>query len=324
MAVGTVKIIDTVKVNGRDVGKLYNAPNGTFLRGLDFNTDWEYFGTKDVNGRRWYDLGGDQWISDEFASHAIKEVGVATGTCRVANFSSDFKAIVRNVPNGIPNGQKLDPNTEWAYNEYAIDQWDYKWFNLGHSQWATTQEVVDITNGGGSDTQGGWRWPFDKAYVGVDPDAQAQAFGHQPSFKRTEANVKDPWFHDGFDFGSVLYPLRTIKAIHSGKIIFAGDPRSQGIYGLGDAIVVQQVGNLNIVYQEFAVNNSDLSVQVGQTVNAGDTIGYFDYGASNSLGQITHLHLGITTSDWVASQRFAFDPDGPWLDPIKVIQNQGI
>lgn len=305
MAVGTVKIIDTVKVNGRDVGKLYNAPNGTFLRGLDFNTDQEYFGTKDVDGRRWYDLGGDQWISDEFASHAIKEVGVATGTCRVANFSSDFKAIVRNVPNGIPNGQKLDPNTEWAYNEYAIDQWDYKWFNLGHSQWVTTQEVVDITNSGGN-----WVFPFGR-YAGMAEPAQK--FGIT-SYDRSRDKHLGWFYHDGFDFGSVLYGAgSSFNAVHNGTIIFAGNRDDQGL----GMVILEDIGDALVIYQEFSNSFNDILVSAGQKVAAGQTIGRL-----NS----THLHLGISKNkNFDTALGYSFNQYSEnWYNPIATIQNNNL
>lgn len=331
MALGTVKIIDTSASSLQTGAEIYHTPGGKdYIKTLPFNTDWEYFSTQEVNVyddtlhrqilRRFYDLGGSQWISDEFAGNEIKSVRSKNGTCKVGQYGA---AIVRNVPNGIPKGtpnyQSLPEGTLWKYNEEAVDTWGTTWFNVGHSQWVSTQQVIDQSGGG---TQGGWGWPFAAPLDNGDYVLGGQAFGYtRPGWKIA--------FHDGADFDSVHYGTgdRKIRAIHSGTVVFEGNPGSQAQYIGNEIIVIRTDSNLDIIYQEFGVNSNDASVHLGDHVNVGDVIGYFDVGGYNGVkdnSTISHVHIGISNRDWSSAlSSYAVD-DGTYYDPIKVIRNQGI
>lgn len=147
-------------------------------------------------------------------------------------------------------------------------------------------------------------WPFDKAFSGTFEDGQQ--FG-KTSFNR--GGSPDSFFHDGFDFGSAIYGSgSTIKSISDGKVIYAG------LYGhgLGTVIVVDAGDGHQIMYQEFSENTADILVKLGDTVTAGTAIGKLSG---------THLHVGVTSQNWESSLAFAFNPSGPWIDPIKYIQS---
>lgn len=310
----SIKIIDTSESSGNTGGELYNAPSGgTWLRAIPFNTDWEYFETQVVNNRTWYNLGGSQWISDEYAAPGIKTVKSALGTAKVANFGS---ATVYNAPNGRPSGQTLPANSEWKYNTVLIDTKNIKWFNAGHSQWITTREVIDIAS-----NNPGWKFPFKAPYNNANSVSGGQLFGYTRDNGRA--------FHDGTDFGSNPYGNddKKIRAIHSGTVVFEGRPGNQAQYIGNEIIVIRTSDNLDIIYQEFGVNSNDASVHYGDHVNTGDVIGYFDVGGYNGVtgnSTISHVHIGISNKDWKSALSSYNVDDGTYYDPIKIIRNQGI
>lgn len=144
MSNDVVTIIDTSAASNHTGGEVYTSPGGEYIKTLAFKSQWKFIGTQVVNKRIWFNLGGNQWISDEFAGSGIKSVDNTSGTAKVADFGM---ATVYNSPNGLANGQTLSVGTEWKYNKVAIDDQNIKWFNAGHSQWITTREVLDITPG---------------------------------------------------------------------------------------------------------------------------------------------------------------------------------
>jgi murein DD-endopeptidase MepM/ murein hydrolase activator NlpD len=159
---------------------------------------------------------------------------------------------------------------------------------------ATLKPETTISNGTG--------WPFAKAYTGYFEEGQQ--FG-DTSFYR--AGEPDHYFHDGFDFGSAIYGSgSTIKAVAAGKVIYAGYYDAT----LLDVIVVQASDGTEFMYQEFSSNTADIHVSVGQEVTLGQSI-------AKLTG--THLHLGITPEDWRISLIYAFNPAGPWINPITYI-----
>ncbi|WP_424320484.1 GW dipeptide domain-containing protein [Lacticaseibacillus chiayiensis] len=147
-------------------------------------------------------------------------------------------------------------------------------------------------------------WPFDKAYTGSFEDGQQ--FG-DTGYNR--GGQPDPYFHDGFDFGSVIYGAGSqFKSVTAGKVIYTG------IYARwsGAVIVVQAPDGNQVMYQEFSSDMQDVFVKTGDTVESGQVIG-------RMTGP--HLHIGITSKDWQASLADAYNPQGPWIDPIAYIQN---
>ncbi|GAF41783.1 hypothetical protein JCM14202_3742 [Agrilactobacillus composti DSM 18527 = JCM 14202] len=110
----SVKIIDTSVASGDTGGDVFDSPNGTYVKALALNTDWEYEDTQTVDGQIWYDLGGDQWISEIYAAPNITDLEVRSGTAKVAGFTT---ATVYYSTNGSENTQDnptpLPENSEW-------------------------------------------------------------------------------------------------------------------------------------------------------------------------------------------------------------------
>jgi len=104
-----------------------------------------------------------------------------------------------------------------------------------------------------------------------------QAYG-RTEFARTAYKTG---FHNGIDWG---VPTGTvIKAAANGKVIAAGD---NGRYQYGKYVLIEHSNNLVTIYAHLSRH----AVSKGQTVSAGDIIGY-----SGSTGYSTgpHLHFGV-------------------------------
>lgn len=150
-----------------------------------------------------------------------------------------------------------------------------------------------------------WGYPFSKAYTGQYEDGQQ--FGNTGYLRPGTGGT---YFHDGFDFGSGIYGAGSdILAVHDGEITHTG------IEGGGlNAVIILSAAPYQVMYQEFSLSTGDIFVSVGDKVTKGQKIGRL-----NS----SHLHLGITKKDWQAALASWNVDDGTWLDPIKIIKENG-
>ena len=89
------------------------------------------------------------------------------------------------------------------------------------------------------------------------------------------------WYHRGLDIANKAQP--PILAADSGKVVVAGWPDS---FGYGNRVMIDHGNGLTTLYAHM----STIGVNVGQTVNRGDTIGNV-----GSTGRSTgpHLHFEI-------------------------------
>ncbi|MFT8412518.1 MAG: M23 family metallopeptidase [Schleiferilactobacillus perolens] len=291
-ALGSVYVFDTK-------ADVYNAPNGTITRSLPMGSGWQYFETqKDGSGTTWYRVGTSEWINDKQAVTSIQpgSVKAETGTVVVAS-----TATVWTTPNLHKESpaRTLPTGSNWKYFRTFKDSWGLTWYNVGGTEWVNSGEVTPSTQ-----TDTGWYYPLTK---GRGQFSAAQKFGWGRGS-----------FHDGLDFGSYDFGSdRQIRAVHAGTVKFVGNP---GIPELGNAIIViHTYDGYDTIYQEFGVNMNDISVRVGQKVNAKQVIGYFDVGGWNGVATIDHLHFGVTKSDWRAAQSHAFSDDGTWIDPLSFL-----
>ena len=145
-----------------------------------------------------------------------------------------------------------------------------------------------------------WGWPFPS--VGEGHFLGGQLFGVNPGgeFRRNG-------FHDGLDFGSIDHPGNEVHAIHSGRVTM----KQWGSGGINWYVVIQDTSGLNVEYQEAFSNENNITVNVGDTVQTGDVIGY---------RTTDHLHVGITKSPIPAAFGHAFSNDGTWIDPLNTIK----
>lgn len=133
-----------------------------------------------------------------------------------------------------------------------------------------------------------------------------------------------PW-HDGLDYGfASLGSGRDITAVHSGKVEFAGNPSKYGLptglpFGLGSYVIVISTGKYQIIYQEFAMNDSKSKVKTGDVVKKGQVI----YENARQAPPVDHLHLSIikgTKKDWVKAQADWQNPNSKYfIDPAKLL-----
>ncbi|MBU3668564.1 MAG: hypothetical protein FGM57_01195 [Candidatus Taylorbacteria bacterium] len=153
------------------------------------------------------------------------------------------------------------------------------------------------------------QWPLDKVRI-------TQRFGKTVAARRLYVSGS----HNGVDFGA---PIGTpVKSAASGTVIGAGDTdlTCRGA-SFGRWILVRHNNGLSSIYAHLSV----ISVQEGQTVAAGDVIGY-----SGNTGYSTgpHLHLGVYAADAVKVEnrpsascggrvyRMPIAPIDAYLDPM--------
>lgn len=149
---------------------------------------------------------------------------------------------------------------------------------------------------------GSWGWPFPS--VGEGTFMQVQKFGYDGGYRTNS-------FHDGLDFGSIDHPGSEVHAVHGGKCIIS---RAWGNGGINWYCVIQDSTGLNVEYQEAFGSASNITVNVGDTVQTGQVIGY---------RTTDHLHIGITRHRFPEAFAHAFSNDGTWLDPQAMIKNGG-
>lgn len=153
---------------------------------------------------------------------------------------------------------------------------------------------------GSKNNGGGWAWPFPA--VGEGTFTGGQLFGVHPGGEFRENN-----FHDGLDFGSLDHPGREVHAVHGGTVDRIGYMRGLEFY-----CVVHSGDGYNVVYQEAFSSQGNIIVKVGQKIKTGDIIGYRD---------TSHLHLGITKTDFMLAVQKSFTNDGTWLDPQPILRS---
>ncbi|MEK1399991.1 peptidoglycan DD-metalloendopeptidase family protein [Limosilactobacillus fermentum] len=149
---------------------------------------------------------------------------------------------------------------------------------------------------------GSWGWPFPD--VGEGSFSGGQLFGVHPG-----GEFRQNGFHDGLDFGSVDHPGSQVHAIHGGTVVKKGY-----MGGLQWYFVTHSSDGFNIVYQEAFGSESNIAVNVGQTVNTGDVVG---------TRNTSHLHVGVTKKDFSEAIGKSFINDGTWLDPQQLIKQGG-
>jgi murein DD-endopeptidase MepM/ murein hydrolase activator NlpD len=152
-------------------------------------------------------------------------------------------------------------------------------------------------------------WPVDKVII-------TQRFGKTVAAKRLYVSGS----HNGVDFG---VPIGTpVKAAGSGTVLGAGDTdlTCKGA-SFGRWVFIRHDNGLASIYAHLSV----ISATEGQTVRAGDVIGY-----SGSTGYSTgpHLHLSVYAADAVTVQnrpsvscggrvyRMPIAPIEAYLDPL--------
>lgn len=145
-----------------------------------------------------------------------------------------------------------------------------------------------------------WDWPFPS--VGEGHFMQVQSFGYDGGYRQNS-------YHDGLDFGSVDHPGSEVHAIHSGTVT-----RKGYLDGLLWYFTTENNDGYTIVYQEAFSTAADIYVKVGDHITTGDIVG---------RRTTSHLHVGITTIDFMQAVANSFSSAGGWVDPQAMIKNGG-
>lgn len=309
--------------------------------GSDINNMKQDFAARSSRVRAWgvdvnrlYDVVKNAGVSPEwFFAYELQEQGTYYGwlnhTYRHGDAYSDAQSVCEWIKN-CSNSNSINPawsapEGSMAPNQALADKWNQE-FGKGtigrvYLQ-GTAAAVWDLAGqtpnpaigkpisgciscikrwGGHSNAAGGtWGWPFPD--VGEGHFSQVQSFGNDGGYRQNS-------YHDGVDFGSVDHPGREVHCIHGGTVTI-----KSAMGGLGNFVVIHTPEGFNIVYQEAFSSPSNIIVSVGQKVKTGDVIGYRD---------TDHVHIGVTKQDFYQAVRNSFSPAGGWLDPVKLIKENG-
>lgn len=260
------------------------------------------------HGKSWDDLG----VQLAFLEHELKgaeKAGVeALKVNDVKQATLDWEVKFERA--GVP---VIQNRVKYAQNWYAKlkgSSVDSDIVDTANDSTDVDLSTLDCGSGDydGATNEDGWTAPV-KNYTGGHNGEQD--FGHCTS---RQGN-----WHDGLDYGSAGFGEdKNIYAVHDGKIKSI-DLKGQGL----GVYVVLDVGDREVAYQEFTMNKSDVLVQVGDEVKAGQPIAKLDSkGGMSGVG--SHLHIGVTKKGGNAIEGLAhaFSDDGYWEDPLKFWGNK--
>lgn len=105
---------------------------------LQHGTAWKYYKTATINGEKWYNLGGDQWIQAQYTSatkpgNAGSEIEKINGTVKV-NYVPGYGIAIWGKPAADVTSKKLAHGTSWkVFAKTSVN--GTTWYNLGGNQW---------------------------------------------------------------------------------------------------------------------------------------------------------------------------------------------
>lgn len=175
---------------------------------------------------------------------------------------------------------------------------------------ATGSDSNGCATNTGSGAGGDWGWPFKSIKNNKPQISGEQLFGKSSS--------RQGGFHDGVDFGTVPYGGQDILAIHGGTVYKIGH-QGHTQNDLGYYVFVKSDDGYYEVHQEFAFEQSDadqnLKVKEGDTLKTGDRVGTL-----NQVGDVSHVHIGVSKTELSKAQNSAFKDDGTWIDWTKLVK----
>ncbi|MHA3065321.1 SLAP domain-containing protein [Lacticaseibacillus saniviri] len=105
---------------------------------LQHGTAWKYYKTATINGEKWYNLGGDQWIQAQYTSatkpgNTGSEIEKIDGTVKV-NYVPGYGIAIWGKPAADVTSKKLAHGTTWkVFAKTSVN--GTTWYNLGGNQW---------------------------------------------------------------------------------------------------------------------------------------------------------------------------------------------
>ena len=120
---------------------VWDAPgNGHVVPGknLKTGTKWKTGGYVTVNGVKWYNLGGKQWISEKYADETKGEIqtGVTISNQQGVGvvYNTTVGANIWNAPEGKMTNRILKVGSKWKIFKVALGR-SGTYYNLGGNQW---------------------------------------------------------------------------------------------------------------------------------------------------------------------------------------------
>ena len=140
-------------INGDTKVAVCDKPNGNVIRYLAPGTNWKVFKCcdsvkkyGDVHAPKWYNLGGNQWVNENYVGITTNIRGVGSVYSPKANPTSvldkPFGKVIKDI----------DPNVRsWKiFKIYrcpsSMPGVQLRWYNLGGNQWVSKKGTVYLEN----------------------------------------------------------------------------------------------------------------------------------------------------------------------------------
>lgn len=146
----------TIKyVPGYGIAVWQKPAQGATGKYLPDSSRWKTMGYTMVNGHKWYNLGGNQWIDSQYAtedgttstdtktvnSNAATTTNIEkTSGILTINYIPGYSIVMWGKPGSNPLGKYLKTGTNWKF----YGKTEYKgqtWYNLGGNQWVPAQYI---------------------------------------------------------------------------------------------------------------------------------------------------------------------------------------
>lgn len=121
---------------------------------LPHGSRWKTSGYAMVNGNKWYNLGGNQWIDAKYTSNNQTMTTPQTNTSNVSNIKNTTGTlrvtyrtgiVVWATPGARPTGKYLPTGSHWKF--FKTSQLNGEtWYNLGGNQWIPAKYISTNTN----------------------------------------------------------------------------------------------------------------------------------------------------------------------------------
>lgn len=311
--VNTAASLQTNKSGGQDFYARYNKYQIKLFNWFADNSKF-YSGNIVVTGRLGVEYGKKLYFTDK--RRGVNWEFYIESVQHDFDFQSGWVTTI-GVTRGLQVSKPNDPKRWSMYWGHA------KAFTGGFFGELSLQDIINQAkireaneensggNSGGDDTdtpsaKGPWVHPV-KTVNGTSWGKYLD--GGQFGNSAASVSARGHEFHDGFDFSRGYYGA-TIRAMHAGKVTFAG---AHSGLGTEDNMIRIKSGNWTQVYQEFGSGGTGIKVKKNQKVAKGKIIGIRTTG--------THTHVGITDKPFAVGWSHSFsDHGGGWVDPIKFLK----
>ncbi len=133
---------------GGNGATIYNYQNDDYAKSsntLDPYSRWQYNFIDKANGKTWYQIGTNSWISDKDASTNM--IINNSGTIQISYAPDSGIDLYQGYGNDkSATGQKLTNGTSWKFSQKVVDINGDAWYEIGNNQWVSGQ-YTKVSNG---------------------------------------------------------------------------------------------------------------------------------------------------------------------------------